>query len=310
MDSWGRRLALPLLLVATAAVHARMPTDTRAARGDLFVPRPEVAQATSLGFDAVIGDYYWLQAVQIVGGELFPETRAHLLRGLLDVVTTLDPWVDHAYRFAAIWLTDSEESVRKANELLEKSLEIHPEEWRNPFYLGFNRFFYLDDAAGAAEALDLAIERPGSPTYLHRLVARLRSQTAGLEVAEAFLRQLWEESHDPRARAEYEKALDEIATERRARILDAARRVFQKRHGRDLESVEELVAGPSPVLEALPEEPHGWEWVLHEKTGEIVSSYVGHRYRTQVAAGTRERMREWREPGSGAGAGASGGGEG
>jgi tetratricopeptide (TPR) repeat protein len=305
VGSWQRRVTLTLLVVATFAVHAQLPTQTRAARGELFVPRPEVAQATSLGFDAALGDYYWLQAVQIVGGELFPERQGHLLRGLLDVVTTLDPWVDHPYRFAAVWLTDSEESVRKANELLEKGIRYHPDDWRNPFYLGFNHFFYLDEPEAAADALDRAIALPGAPRYLERLAARLRGRTAGLDVAEAFLRELWEGTRDPRARADYEKALDEILTERRARILDAARLVYRKRHGRDIEAVDDLARGPAPVLRALPEEPHGWEWVIAED-GRIVSSYLGHRYEPLIAQGTRERMREWRD---GDGPGAAGGGE-
>ena len=139
-----------------------------------------------------------------------------------------------------------------------------------------------------------AIELPGAPRYLKRLVARLRSESAGLDVAEAFLRELWESTSDPRARADYEKALDEITTERRARILDAARALYQKRRGRDIERVEDLVRGPSPVLRELPEEPHGWEWELGDD-GRIVSTYLGHRYEPLVAHGTRERMREWRE---------------
>ena len=52
--------------------------------------------------------------------------RNELIGRLIDVVTTLDPWVGHPYRFAALWMTDDESAVRKANELLERGIAHHP----------------------------------------------------------------------------------------------------------------------------------------------------------------------------------------
>ncbi|MDH3685934.1 MAG: hypothetical protein OEP95_06895 [Myxococcales bacterium] len=279
---------------ATGFVHGQMDTTARVERGELFVPRPEVARATALGFDAVLADYYWLQAIQVVGNEELPERRGSLLAGLIDVVTTLDPRVDHPYRFAAVWLTGDEASVLKANELLRRGIEYHPDDWRNRFYLGFNQFFYLNERAAAAETLEAAIALPGAPLYLRRLVARLKAEGGGLDVAETFLRQLLRDAPDPYARAEYEKALDEIHVERLARRLDAARLAFVKRHARDIDRVEDLVAGPEPILSKLPPEPHGWEWVIDEDTGTIVSSYLRHRYRARIDPGSQQQMRNWR----------------
>jgi hypothetical protein len=255
-----------------------MPLRTRAELGEPFVPRPEVARASALGFDAVLSDYYWLRAVQIVGGASRPEDHATLLGRLIDVATTLDPWVGHPYRFAAVWLVDSQESVRHANRLLRRGIEHHPEDWRQPFYLGFNHYYYLGENEQAADAIEHAASLEGAPRYLPRLVARLRAGSAGLETSAAFLSELVRDTPDGFARAEYEKALDEIETERRARVLDAARARYRERHGRDIERVEDLVAGSEPVLRALPPELHGWEWVIDETTGRIVSSWYGSRY--------------------------------
>ena len=150
----SRRLALLALAVATTgAAHARMSTQSRAFGGELYVPRPEHARFWSLGFAPVLGDLYWLEALQVVGGETGRTDRhAPLIARLIELVTSLDPWVDHPYRFAALWLTDSPRSVERANALLEKAIAYHPREWRNPYYLGFNRFFYLEDRLGAADA--------------------------------------------------------------------------------------------------------------------------------------------------------------
>jgi len=292
----GRLGLAAVVVAATATIHGQMSTPARAAQGgELFVPRAELARATALGFDGVLADYYWLQAVQVVGRETLVEEKGSVLAALIDVVTTLDPLVDHPYRFAAVWLTGSEEDVRKANALLERGIAAHPHDWRNRFYLGFNHFFYLGDEIAAADALEGAIALPGAPLYLYRLVARLKSEEGGLDVAEAFLRELLRSEIDPRAQEQFEKALDEIATERVARVLDAARDSYRERHGRDIASVAELASGPAPILRALPPEPHGGGWTLDPSTGEIVSDVVGHRYEPKLDPVNRARVEQWRE---------------
>ncbi len=233
--------------------------------------------------------------MQRVGAaERDPSGEAARIGRLIELVTRLDPWVDHPYRFAAIWMTDSAESVRAANRIMRRGIAYHPGDWRNRFYLGFNHFMYLEDNARAAEVLERAAELPRAPTYLRRLVARLRAQSQGLETAAAFLRELARNAPDGYARAEYEKALDEIETERRARFLDAARAEYRRRRGRDIGAVADLLRGPDPVLRRLPPEPHGWEWVLHPEDGEIVSSYYGSRYELHIHPLERQRRARWR----------------
>jgi hypothetical protein len=303
----GKLALLGTSIALTAAVHRGMPSEPRSAGGELFVPRPEVARATALGFDAVIADYYWLQAVQLVGSTKIVEQKSYLLGPLIDVVTTLDPWVDHPYRFAAVWLTDSEASVRKANELLRRGIDHHPGDWRNYFHLGFNHFFYLGEAEPAAEVLERAIDLPNAPRYLRRLLARLKGEAGGLETAEAFLHGLLLEAEDESVREQYEKALAEIATERVARGLDEARQRYRERHGRDIETVLDLTRGPEPVLAALPADPSGGDWTLERYTGEIVSDLLGHRYEIKIDAVNRKRIQSVRESAPGRG-GAGGGG--
>lgn len=281
------------ILTATVAAHAHLERHEDAIeQPELWVPDPQVARVASLGFHNVVSDYHWLQALQIVGGARSdPAQHGPLVGKLIDVVTTLDPWVDHPYRFATLWMTDSLESVRKADAIMDRGIAHHPDEWRNPFYQGVNRLLFLADEAGAAESLYKASTLPGSPRYLPRLVARLRAGEGGLDAAASLLSDLVRTTEDPFARAEYEKGLDEIETERRARFLDAARAEFQRRHGRDIERVEELTEGRAPVLAALPPELHGWEWVLHPESGQIVSSWYGTRYEPLVHPSV-ERERE------------------
>jgi tetratricopeptide (TPR) repeat protein len=221
---------------------------------------------------------------------------------LIDVVTTLDPWVGHPYRFSAIWLTATLDDVRHANDLLRRSFDYHPDEWRNRFYLGFNLFFYLDDNEGAAEILWEASQLPGAPKYLPRLVARLRSESGDLEAAAVFLQELVRSAPDEASRVEYQGALDEIEVEWHARILDRARGAYRERWGRDIDDVAQLVAGADAILVELPPaepsslpEPlrRGSAWIIDEATDEIQSSFYDRRYRLHgeaVRARSRAQM--------------------
>ena len=283
-SGWKRAIAALAIAAAIGWTEARLPDASASDGGAAFVPDPGLAQLAALGFDAVLADYYWMRAVQIVGSDAGTAGRSDLIGRLIDVVTTLDPWVGHPYRFAALWMTDDESAVRKANALLERGIAHHPQDWLNRFHLGFNHFFYFGENAEAAAALEPAVGLPGAPRYLGRLVARLRSEAGGgeLEAAASFLNELLRQNPDPYVKAEYEKALDEIETERLARRLDTAREEFKRRHHRDIRSVEELVRIRPPVLRVLPPEPHGWEWTLDPESGQIISSWIGHRYSVRI----------------------------
>ena len=289
-------LALVAVALATGWAHARLPNATRADLGSEFVPAPSAVEFASLGFDAILADYYWLQAVQVAGANdiVDAEMAGHLGR-LVDVVTTLNPHVDHPYRFAAVWMTHSEEQVRAANVLLERAVAHHPDEWRNYFYLGFNRFFYLGDFEGAAESLEIATGLPSAPSYLPRLVARLKSQRGDIDVAEVFLRQLLETTSDETEIAKIESALDEVEIEYKARHLDRARVAYVRLSGRDIGSVGDLIREPWRVLEKLPNpEPESlppslsrgsiWDF---DDAGRIVSTYYGTRYEVHYSGHDR-----------------------
>jgi tetratricopeptide (TPR) repeat protein len=288
-----------------------MPITTRSDLGESFVPSPRVASALSFGFDAVLADYHWLQAVQLVGGdEIVGADTARHLGKLIDVVTTLNPHVGHPYRFAAVWLTQDEELVLEGNRLLERAIENHPDDWRNYFYLGFNHFFYLGAYPEAAAALETAMNLPNSPAYLPRLVARLKSQHADIDVAEIFLREVVRRTEDEEARAKLQIALDEIEIEYKARHLDRARATYISLAGRDVDSVEDLIRPPHRVLEKLPSaEPDALPrslsrdsvWEVDAESGLIESSYVGNRYEVHYSGIDRERLKEWGKDGDVAG---------
>jgi len=296
------RLALWLFaLGGTFAVHQQIPSAPAVSGEEVFLPKPELAKLGAMGFEAVLSDYYWIQAIYKVGATRErPGQYAPYISKIIDVVTTLDPYVGHPYRFGAIWLTDSKESVRRGNEMLRRGIEYHPDDWRNYFYLGYNLFYYLNENEAAARALEQCAKLEGSPQYLPRLVARLRSENADLESSAIFLSQLVQSSESEDAAAVYQGALDEIDVEIKARYLDRARESYKELYGRDIVTIIDLLSGDHPMLAKLPPpEPQdfpsalrkGDRWYLNPKTGQITSTYYDRRYRVN----TRARGEEWEE---------------
>ncbi len=297
-QNWQRIFLLFAAIATTGVAHAHFDTRSRLSRGEILVPSPESARLWSLGFDAVLADYYWLRALGVVGSETGAvEAKGELVASLIEVVTGIDPWVDHPYRFAAVWLTRDADMIRRGNELLKRGISYHPLDWRNRYHLGFNHFFYLEEKMAAADVLETAVDLDGAPRYLAPLVARLRSSEGGIQFAGHFLARMAETTDDEFKRAEYLKALDEIQIEERARFLDGAREEYWRRNGRDIERVSDLLAGADPILGRLPRAQlhlDGFEWVLDEQTGQIVSSFYRSRYELHVTATDRARQERWR----------------
>ncbi|MCP5044893.1 MAG: hypothetical protein GY944_28025 [bacterium] len=290
-----------MALGLTVGVHQSIPSAPSTSREEVFLPKPQLAKLASFGFDAVLSDYYWIQAIYKVGATRErPAEFAPYVAKIIDVVTTLDPWVGHPYRFGAIWLTDSPESVRKGNAFLRRAIEYHPEDWRNYFYLGYNLFYYLHENEAAADVLEQCAQLEGSPAYLPRLVARLRSEHADLEAAAIFLTELVQTTESDDELAIYQGALDEIDVEIKARYLDRARASYKELSGRDIESVLDLIDGNHAVLDELPPpEPRdlpatlrkGDRWFIDTKSGQITSTYYNRRYRVN----TRARGDQWKK---------------
>jgi hypothetical protein len=278
--------------LAVFGFHYPIPTTLTSERDEVFLPRPSVAKIAAIGFDAVASDYYWIQALYKVGNSRQNQSEySSYITKIIELVTVLNPWVDHPYRFAAIWLTDSEESVRNANEILQRGIGYHPDDWRNHFYLGFNQFYYLSENEKAADTLETCISKEGAPPYIARLVARLRSENADIESAAIFLQQMVMSAEREGERAVYQGALDEIEVETKARFLENARAQFNQLHGRDIAAVEDLRGGDHPMLSGFPRpEPDalppsrqkGDYWYLDEETGKITSTYYGRRYQVNM----------------------------
>ena len=179
-----RGLALLLLLLVPVVPWSQRQIDRRAGA---FRPQEEVLYLWSgrqvkrlfPGFEALAADIYWLRTVQYFGGQrLFASgKRFDLLRPLIEITTTLDPRLEIAYRYGAIFLSEAAPfgagRPREGVEVLAEGVRNLPDSWRLRQDLGFFHYIYLKDPQRAAAILLEAAEIPGAAFWLRTMAADL-----------------------------------------------------------------------------------------------------------------------------------------
>jgi tetratricopeptide (TPR) repeat protein len=263
-----RPLAILLLLLVPLVPWSQSKIEEgvgsfRAQKEVLYLWSGEQVRKIFPGFEGLAADIYWLRTVQYYGGQrLFSRKRDFtLLRPLVEITTTLDPRLEIAYRYGAVFLSEPPPMgagrPHEGIEILEKGTRALPESWRLRQHLGFFYFLYLGDARRAAAILEEAAELPGAAFWLRTLAAELLVQ--GGDRAEA--RQMWQHLFDQseegilRENARWQLAtLDSL--DRADRIAKAVEE-FKRRHGHRPQHLEELRRsgmwrGPLTDLQGVP----------------------------------------------------------
>ena len=262
-------LVLFLLAYAVAFPHVRQvrkPLRTVQARG-IILP-PAVVKLISLEFRTLVADFLFARASQYFGGKIENHEGATVsdmgwLFRNLTVITELDPYFEDPYYFGNALLTWNVGMYREANDLLKKGTEARTWDWMLPFFLGFNRFYYLRDPEGGAAAILEAARRPGAPDFLPTLASRLYKQAGRTETAIAFLITFAELEPDVRIKKKYEIRIEAL---KKMLTIEKAVKHYRHRHGTVPKTLNALVE--TGLLREIPKDPYGGKFYL-DKDGTV-----------------------------------------
>ena len=237
----------------------------------MWVQSPSAVRAAALGFDAIVADLYWMRAVIYFGRQSLsrdPDKNYDLLHPLLDLVTTLDPRFNVAYRFGAIFLSESAPAgpgrPDLAVALLEKGFRLAPHRWEYLHDIGFIYYWHLREYDRGAAYLERAAEVPGAPIWLRSTAASMHADQGNRESA----RLLWRQIHD----AAENDTLRNVATIR-LQQLDAMDGIdqltplvqrFEQLTGRAPADWRELVA--ARLIRGIPVDPAGTPFAIDPVT--------------------------------------------
>lgn len=221
---------------------------------------PEALRWMSLGYPTLVADYYWLRALSTFGDDSLHTLNYPNLKELVERVVALDPDFAGAYIFAGTALTLPGMDPEPALRILAQGTERRPDEWRIPFLLGFNAYYFADDFATAADALAIAAKHPDAPAHTGLLSSLLSAEMGEPEVGLGLIEVLLAQTHDEKTREMYLERQKQLVLELHLNQLDAAIRRYHEERGRAPDKLDELVT--AGLIEQLPQEPFDGEYYL------------------------------------------------
>lgn len=247
-------LLFPLLLALAAAVpwlQTRIDGvlgGFRAQEEVLYLWSGRQVKALLPGFEAIAADVYWLRTVQYFGGQ-----RAYsrdkdfaLLYPLIDITTTLDPRLEIAYRYGAIFLSEPPPvgagRPREGIAILERGAQALPASWRLRQDEAFFYYLFLKDAEKASEVLMEASRIPGAAFWLKAMSADLLAKGGDREKSRRMWRQMYEQAEEGILKANAFERLRVLDALDQADRLTAAVAEFERQKGRRPASLAELTA--------------------------------------------------------------------
>jgi hypothetical protein len=252
-----------LILLSAAISHQITSGRTQTAgRGDSPSVLNAISRrpALSFGFRNLLGDFAWLEAVQVSGNRRMTRNEYDRLSDLLSTVVRFDPRFAVPYLLGGIVLGESPLHAGAALDLLARGERQFPSDWQFPFYTGYVQYFSLGNPEEGGMALLRAARIPGSPEYLPLLASRMLSEGHLPDTALAFLRKMMERETDPRRQAFLEERIRRVIVERDLQSLETAISEYMSRVGAPPRRLADLVQ--SGILLRIPAEPYGGRYLL------------------------------------------------
>jgi tetratricopeptide (TPR) repeat protein len=194
------------LLIKPAQDFLEARTSQNSPEPDLlFFSSPKLVKRMALGYDGLLADIYWMRAIQYYGRREEADKRKvryKNLSTLLDITTTLDPYIPDIYRSGSSFLGEPEPvgagQPKEAIKLIDKGIQYIPQDWRLFFDKGFIYYIYLNDFKAAGDVWLSATKVPGAPLWLKSLAAASYSKGGAMEIAIA----LWQRQYKESTRAD------------------------------------------------------------------------------------------------------------
>ena len=257
---WGSALSLQ------SCREARHPLPPVASEVLYFRGGAAVSRA-ALGFDAILADVYWIRAIQHFGGarrDPTGERSYRLLYPLLDLATTLDPHFMMAYRFGAIFLTESYPDgpgrPDQAIALLERGLAIDPKKWQYAQDAGFVYYWWLRDYKTAAAWFDRGSRIEGAPWWMKSMAATTVAEGGDRQSSRQLWQQMYESADNEWVKNNAKLRLSQLEALDQIDALATLVRRYTTQFGRPPDSWNTLVS--MRWLGGLPIDPSGTPYEL------------------------------------------------
>ncbi|MEP6944773.1 MAG: hypothetical protein ABJA02_02565 [Acidobacteriota bacterium] len=203
----------------------------------------------ALGSEGLIADWYWMRALQYIGGKIVrapDETiniddlrnlNPRLLYPLLDNATDLDPHFIAVYSYGAIVMPAID--PQKAIAITQKGIDNNPNEWRLYQYLGYI-YWKLKMYNKAADVYERGSEVPGAAPFMRLMAASMKNEGGSRSTARDIYAEMLR-SEDPQIKLTAQRRIAELDSFDEQEAIDKALAEFQDQSGRCPNSFAEIM---------------------------------------------------------------------
>lgn len=265
---WVALSAIPVLFCAVAGMEWKIDAQAAGvseANEELLLQSPDAIKKLSMGYDGLLGDIYWTRAVQYYGshaGKKNPDF--HLLWPLLNIATTLDPKLEVAYHFGAIFLSETGEvgagRTDLAIKLVKKGIAANPQIWQLGTDLGFLYYWRLKDYPDAASTYLQTSKVPNSPPWIKMMAARVAQTGGSIETSRMIWSQIFASTQDPAVKRRASDELQGLKAQEDMQHLNEISEDFKTKVGRYPVSEQELRS--VGFLPGIPVDPAGFPYEI------------------------------------------------
>ncbi len=209
----GMIAGLGTALVASLAFATARVQDYRARpylHENLYLPSGKFVEQASLGYRELAADMVWFQAVQYFGGYAKSQHSLAYFKGLIEIITDLDPHFVFPYVFGAVVMTQDLGEFDSGIEVLKKGMRANPTSGEFPFEIGFLYYVIRGDADAAAHYFDLASRVPGGNERARRFAAFVYSKAGHAETSIRMWEELAETAEQPYMRELARRYVDRL----------------------------------------------------------------------------------------------------
>jgi len=231
------------------------------------VPIPAPLLRIAAGeFKGMAANYILLQAGAFLGSnQKLSERDYKNLALIFEQSITLDPYFQQTYFYAQAYLPWEAKMPEKAISLLEISSRHRHWDWRPPYYIGFNQYFFLKDFEKASMSFMDAGRIEGAPVLLPLLGARFAAKSGRSETAIGLLDSMLQ---DPTmAEAERKEITQRIEALKGVIYLKNALAAYRDKEGEFPDSLEGLIE--KRIIARMPSNPYSSEYFYNKETGEV-----------------------------------------
>ena len=232
-----------------------------------YLPKGEYLKMVALGYDPLLCDFIWLEAIQVMGDRKIPPKGAEWIYNALDVATDLDKKDEYVYEAGGIFLSAVAGDYQASNRILKKGFYNIPDNWKLPFYIGTNYFLYLNNYKQAAYYIGRAAVLPGRPEFVPLLATRLYVESDDPRFAIELIEGIYKQTKDEKVKSALLEREKELVVEENIKLIGQASARYSAKTHKNPESLEALVK--AGYLGGIPRDPLGGRYYIDPATGQV-----------------------------------------